>query len=131
WCVAYFSVGYRYFLGFLFLVALILGWAGFGIGVILLVILGVAGGRDPSFVFPIIACLGTCLGIAWFLWRAAYPKLDKARALVDEHERYGRTFVRSLASALRKHYQRLEERRRHDKRTERPQALIPPANADK
>jgi hypothetical protein len=62
----------------------------------------------------LILSIPTCLGTSWVLWKASFPKLDKARAWVDEHERYGRTFVRSLANALRKHYQQLEDRKRKE-----------------
>ena len=69
-----------------------------------------------------------CVYGGWLLWKASFPKLDKARAWVDEHERYGPTFVRSLASALRKHYQHLEEQRRAGNKTGQAQELAPPAN---
>jgi hypothetical protein len=57
----------------------------------------------------------SCVGISWFLWRASDAKIANARSWVETNERYGRTFVRSLTSALRKHYQRREEQQREKK----------------
>jgi ABC-type transport system involved in multi-copper enzyme maturation permease subunit len=126
--VATLTSGYGYLLGILFLFALFYFWISCGIGALVYFFLTLAGLTNVSFAVWITLCVPTCLGMSWFLWKASYPKLDKARAWVDEHERYGRTFVRSLASALRKHYQRLDERRDDETRTTQPQVLPSPAD---
>jgi hypothetical protein len=128
--VATLATGYGYLLVILFLIALVYLWASCGVFVFVIFLLKLMG-VTLTFAVSIILSLLTSLSMSWFLWRASYPQLDKARAWVDEHERYGRTFVRSLSSALRKHYQHLEERRPHEDRAEQPQALVPPAKAGK
>jgi ABC-type transport system involved in multi-copper enzyme maturation permease subunit len=110
--VATLTTGYGYLLGILFLFALVYLWFSCGIGALVFFFLALVGLTNLSFAVAVALAMPTCLGISWFLWKASFPRLDKARAWVDEHERYGRTFVRSLASALRKHYQHLEEQRR-------------------
>jgi ABC-type transport system involved in multi-copper enzyme maturation permease subunit len=110
--VATLTTGYGYLLGILFLFSLVYFWFSCGIGSFIVFFLTLVGLTNLSFAVWIILCIPTCVGASWFLWKASFPKLDKARAWVDEHERYGRTFVRSLASALRTHYRRLEERKR-------------------
>jgi ABC-type transport system involved in multi-copper enzyme maturation permease subunit len=119
------TTGYGYLLAILFLIALVYVWASCGIFVVVIFLLKLVG-ISATAGMSIVLSLLTSLIMSWFLWRASYPKLDKARAWVDEHERYGRTFVRSLSSALRKHYQHLEERRRHEDRE--PHMLTSPAN---
>jgi ABC-type transport system involved in multi-copper enzyme maturation permease subunit len=112
--VATLITGYGYLLGILFLFSLVYFWFSCGIGSFVFFFLTLMGLTNLSFAVWIILCIPSCLGASWLLWKASFPKLDKARAWVDEHERYGRTFVRSLASALRKHYQHLEERQREE-----------------
>jgi hypothetical protein len=108
--VATLTSGYGYFLGVLSLFALIYLWASCGIGALVFFFLSLVGLTNLSSAVWLTLCIPTCLGMSLALWKASFPKLDKAKAWVDEYERFGRTFVRSLASALRKHYQRLEER---------------------
>jgi ABC-type transport system involved in cytochrome c biogenesis permease component len=115
--IATLATGYGYLLLILFLIALIYLWASCGVFVVVLFLLKLLGITPNSAAYILLSVL-TSVILSWFLWRASYPKLDKARAWVDEHERYGRTFVRSLTSALRKHYQHMESRRSHDHRTD-------------
>jgi ABC-type transport system involved in multi-copper enzyme maturation permease subunit len=110
--VATLTTGYGYLLAILFGFSLIYFWFSCGIGSFIFFFLTLVGLTNLSLAVWTILCIPTCVGASWFLWKASFPKLDKARAWVDEHERYGRTFVRSLASALRTHYRRLEERQR-------------------
>lgn len=61
--------------------------------------------------WPILtAGFGALLG--WKLYHSGNERLWRAQTWIDAHERYGRTVTRSLALALRKHYERLEEKRR-------------------
>jgi ABC-type transport system involved in multi-copper enzyme maturation permease subunit len=112
--VATLTSGYGYLLAILFGFSLVYFWFSCGIGSFVFFFLTLVGLTNVSFAVWIILCIPTCLGASWLLWKASFPKLDKARAWVDEHERYGRTFVRSLANALRKHYQHLEERQQRE-----------------
>jgi ABC-type transport system involved in multi-copper enzyme maturation permease subunit len=49
-----------------------------------------------------------CLGMSWLLLKLSFPRLDRAKAWVDQHERSGGGSLRSLAY-LRLRYDRLED----------------------
>jgi hypothetical protein len=60
------------------------------------------------FAVAITLCI-PCLGMSWLLWKASFPRLDRARAWVDQHDRSGGGTIRSLA-ALRMRDGRSEHR---------------------
>jgi ABC-type transport system involved in multi-copper enzyme maturation permease subunit len=104
-----FAIGYGYFFGMASILALIYLWTGCVIGPFVAFVLMLAGITSLTLGLTITFCLVTSLALGWLLWRASYWKIHYAESWVDEQERYGRTFTRSLTSALRKHYERLAQ----------------------
>ena len=52
-------------------------------------------------------CTTASLALCYRLFRAAQIKAHYARCWIDDSERYGRTFTRSLTRALLKHQERM------------------------
>jgi ABC-type transport system involved in multi-copper enzyme maturation permease subunit len=123
------ATGYGYGFVVLTLFALAYLWAGLVIGPVIAFFLLMIGIKDLTLGVVITTCIVSCVGLSWFLWRASDTKIAYARAWVETNERYGRTFVRSLSSALRKHYQRLEEQEREKKELVEQPEPVPPAAA--
>jgi ABC-type transport system involved in multi-copper enzyme maturation permease subunit len=115
---ATFAVGYGYWFGVTSVFGIAYFWLGCTIVPVLVVVLAILGIRDLSLALLVSICLTTCGGVAWFLWKSGQARIAQARVWVDQHERYGRTLVRSLTRALRKHDERMAERRK-----QRQQAL--------
>jgi ABC-type transport system involved in multi-copper enzyme maturation permease subunit len=107
--VASVASGYGYCLAVLSLFAFVNLWLGCTLVPILSFVVSLMGVKNITLGVTIPACLISSIGMAWFLWRSSEKKIALARAWVDANERYGRTFVRSLANALRKRYLKEEE----------------------
>jgi ABC-type transport system involved in multi-copper enzyme maturation permease subunit len=110
--VATVGTGYGYCLVIVAVVAFAYLWLGCIIVPIFLLVLSCFGVKTVPVEVMLGLFVVTCLLLGWLLLRKADTKLWYAQAWIDNEERYGRTLTRSLARALRKHYERLEERRR-------------------
>lgn len=111
--VATLARGFGYVFGWIIVVAMA---AGIAIGCLTLPFIGMivdAMGLG-NFLGKYWSALVTlvCLVLAWRLHGAANLRLWYAQTWIDEHERYGRTFTRSLSRALRKHQEKVEASRR-------------------
>jgi hypothetical protein len=61
----------------------------------------------PEWVWYVLAA-GICIFLAWRLQQGAELRLWYGQSWIDERERYGRTFTRSLTRALLKHQQKID-----------------------
>jgi ABC-type transport system involved in multi-copper enzyme maturation permease subunit len=127
---ATFGSGYGYTLVFLVLLSFVYTWLALVIVPIISFILTLMRVTVSLLTVELGICVATALVTSWFLYRRGLNKVSDARAWVDDHERYGRTFVRSLTRALRKHYERLEEKQR-ERNVGRASAEPLPAPADR
>jgi len=110
--VATLAAGYAYCFGILAVFACAFLWLGCTIIPFVAFFLAVLGYKDITLGVTMSICALGALGTTWVLWRRAVGKIGDTESFVDSQERYGRNFIRSLTSALRKHYQRLDERKR-------------------
>lgn len=70
-----------------------------------------------------------CAIVGWRLYQAGNVRLWYAQSWIDAHERYGRTLMRSLTLALKKHEERLQAKRQAAAAAARPEPpSVEPAN---
>ncbi len=110
--VATVAGGYAYCFGLMALLAFAYVWLGCILGPLVWVFLAILGYTNVTYAVTLSVCMSAAVGLTWLFWRRAVIKTGNAEFWIDSHERYGKNFVRSLTMALRKHYQRLQERRR-------------------
>lgn len=101
-----FASGYAYLLGTLSLLAFFNFWLGCTLIPVVTLVMRMGGVSDPTMGLAITIVIMTALALGWMLIRRADRKISDAKAWIDGNERYGRTFVRSLARALRKESER-------------------------
>jgi ABC-type transport system involved in multi-copper enzyme maturation permease subunit len=104
--------GFAYWLAALMGLGFVYLWLGVTLGPLVEFILRLGGIVKFDFPLEVAGCVTTCVAVAFFLWRSSDKRIAYAKVCVDDNERYGRTFTRSLERALIKHYERLEQRRR-------------------
>jgi ABC-type transport system involved in multi-copper enzyme maturation permease subunit len=104
--------GYAYCFTLLVILAFAYVWLGCILMPLVWFFLTVLGFRDVTLAVTMTIVTTAAAGLSWLLWRRAVRKTGDTEAWIDSQERYGKNFVRSLTSALRKHYQKLAERQR-------------------
>lgn len=110
--VATMASGFGYFFGILFLFGIAYAWMGCLLGPIFSFFLRLAGFVDVSNAVIMTLSLTTSIGFLLILRRGAFSKVRYAESWIDDRERYGRNFTRSLSRALVKYeQQRLQKAR--------------------
>jgi hypothetical protein len=100
--------GYGYILLLVFAVGFVYSWMGCLVGPIVglfMTLGGIVTGNGKIYLIEAI-CTTASLFISYRLLRAAQIKAHYAKCWIDDCERYGRTFTRSLTRALLKHQER-------------------------
>jgi ABC-type transport system involved in multi-copper enzyme maturation permease subunit len=105
--------GYGYILLLVLILGFVFSWMGCLLGPIVGFMLsmgGVVTTQAKVFVIEGV-CTTASLILCYRLVRAAQLKAHLAKCWIDDSERYGRTFTRSLTRALLKHQERVEARK--------------------
>jgi hypothetical protein len=105
--------GYGYILLLVVVVGFVFSWMGCLVGPIVglfMTLGGIVSVNGKTYLIEAI-CTTASLIICYRLVRAAQIKSHYARCWIDDSERYGRTFTRSLTRALLKHQERLAARK--------------------
>lgn len=105
--------GYGYILLLVLIVGFVYSWMGCLLGPIVgffLMLAGIVTTNAKIIVIESI-CTTASLILSYRLVRAAQIKAHYAKCWIDDTERYGRTFTRSLTRALLKHQERQAEQK--------------------
>ena len=105
--------GYGYILLLVLIVGFVYSWMGCLLGPIVgffLMLAGIVTTNAKIIVIESI-CTTASLILSYRLIRAAQIKAHYAKCWIDDTERYGRTFTRSLTRALLKHQERQAEQK--------------------
>ncbi len=106
------ATGYGYVLFLVLIMAFAYSWMGCLLGPIVMFILDRIGVTVQAKVFVLLGIgITSSLILSYFLIRSAQNKAHYAKCWIDDSERYGRTFTRSLTRALMKHQEKMEAKK--------------------